>query len=458
MKKLILSATLLQLATANASIVAIMDSGTDISHKELAPKAWVNKKEIAGSDIDNDGSGLPGDINGWDFTENSPKVFNDKYNHLITSDVKKFYNLIGKLDLGTINQMEYSWLKAASENEKFRNQADFIGSYAHGTHVAGIAAKGVAKAEVLSMKILPTEYQEVLGPVVAEPLQYELFETDTTIAQLKDQLVEVALSQTTEMAAMSGYLAHHKVDVVNQSFGIGTNQAVNMIYSAFVSTIKRVPTEAELVDLYIAYFGTLLSSGEEIFKASSETLFIVAAGNDGSDNDKLPDYPSTIEAENKIVVAATLGYSELAEFSNYGATKVEVAAPGVAINSTAPAQNYLPMSGTSQAAPFVTNAIAQVKDMNPALKALDIKKIILGTVDVKAWLAGKVATSGIVNKARAVKAAELSKTLPLDKAISQARATIADVPVQKSLSQKLKGMTLKIKPVRPSLLVKKPII
>ena len=192
-----------------------------------------------------------------------------------------------------------------------------------------------------------------------------------------------------------------------------------------------------------------------MFAAAPDTLFIVAAGNDNSNNDIRPDYPANIESDNKIVVAATVGYKSLAEFSNYGATKVDVAAPGVAISSTAPTNAYIALSGTSQAAPYVTNVIAAIKDVNPALTGRDLKSIVLGTVDVKAWLKGRVATSGIVNKARALKAAELAKTQTVDLAISNARVTMADVPVEKSFANRPMALNFKFKPVRPSLLIKK---
>lgn len=459
MKKLITLATLLQLGTASASVVAVMDTGTDISHKDLAPKTWVNKKEVAGSTTDLDGSGLPGDINGWDFTEGSAKVFNDKYNYLVTDDVKKFYTLYAKYETKTINKTEFDWLKAAVDNKPFMNQANFVGSYAHGTHVGGIAALNNPKAEVMSLKILPTVYQEYVAPEKKEPVQLELdFAPGISVDQFREEVIKAALSQVEEMIPMNSYLNFHKVDVVNQSFGIGFMQAAGFLQAGFIEAVKREPTEDELIDMIVTYFGTLAQVGPEMFKVAPNTLFVVAAGNDSSDNDALPDYPADIQAPNKIVVAATLGYSEIAEFSNFGATKVDVAAPGVAIQSTGPAQSYLHMSGTSQAAPFVTSAISLAKDLNPALTASDIKSIILKTVDVKPWLKGKVATSGIVNKARVLRAAELAKTMNVEIAIQKAKLEIADVATPKSLAKRLPGMNIKYKPVRPSLLVKMPAL
>lgn len=461
MKKLITLATLLQLGTANASVVAIMDTGTDLSHKDLVVKSWTNKKEVAGSLVDLDGSGLPGDVNGWDFTEGSAKVFNDKYNYLITADVLKFYNLYAKYETKTINQEEFTVLKALVSDKAFMNQANFIGGYAHGTHVGGISALNNPKAEVMSLKILPTVYQELVAPTKSlgpVQLEFDFAPAKMTIEQYKEEIINSALEQLEQMVPLHSYLNFHKVDVVNQSFGIGFEAAVGFIAAGFMENLKREPTIPELSELVFTYFDTIALVGPEIFKVAPKTLFIIAAGNDSSDNDKLPDYPADIQAENKIVVAATFGYTEIAEFSNFGATKVDVAAPGVAINSTGPVQSYISMSGTSQAAPFVTNAIALAKDVNPALTAVDLKSIILKTVDVKPWLKGKVATSGIVNKARVLKAAELSKTMNVEVAINKAKAEIADVAVTKSFAKRLPGMNLKYKPVRPSLLVKIPAL
>ncbi len=459
MKKLVTLATLLQLSTASASVVAIMDTGTDISHKDLAPKAWTNKNEKEGSTVDLDGSGLPGDMHGWDFTENSAKVFNDKYNYLVTADVTKFYAIYAKYDLKTITATEFEWLKKTVENKAFMTQVDFVGGYAHGTHVGGIAALNNPKAEVMSLKILPTVYKEYVAPEKQEPVQLEFdFAPGITFDEFKAQVQKAAIEQIEEMLPLNTYLKFHKVDVVNQSFGIGFEQAVGFLHSAFLESVKRSPTDAELLESLQVYFGTLLVVGPELFKAAPDTLFVIAAGNDSSNNDSLPDYPASIQAPNRISVAATLGYSEIAEFSNYGKKLVDVAAPGVAIQSTGPAQSYIHMSGTSQAAPFVTSAISLVKDTNPALTVADIKSIILKTVDVKAWLKDKVATSGIVNKARALRAAELSKTMNVELAISKARAEIADVATPKSFAKRLPGMKINYKPVRPSLLVKMPAL
>jgi subtilisin family serine protease len=70
--------------------------------------------------------------------------------------------------------------------------------------------------------------------------------------------------------------------------------------------------------------------------SAPETLFVVAAGNDGKDVDITPYAPCNVEAPNLICIAATDNRDALAGFSNHGATHVDMAAPGVGIQSTVP--------------------------------------------------------------------------------------------------------------------------
>lgn len=452
--------TLVQLTTANASLIGIMDSGTDISHKDLAAKAWVNKNEKVGSLVDLDNDGLPGDVNGWDFTARSATVFNNKYNGLITDDVKTFFNYYSMFELGKLTKTspELLWLKAHTQDKVLMNKVDFVGSYIHGTHVAGISAINNSQAKIISFKIIPTVYKELQAVIPTAPKTGVInTPVDTTpgisVEEYTSKVLEDATGRIGQMEAIHGLLDFHGVDVVNQSFGIGFGDAVNFIKAGFIAEVKRMPTDAEIAAVVKQYFASLLANGPKMFEAAPSAVFVIAAGNDSLNNDLYPDYPASIQADNKIVVAATLGHKGLAEFSNYGATRVDVAAPGVAIISTAPTNTYIALSGTSQATPFVTNTIAAMKDLNPSLTAHDLKAIILGTVDVKPWLKGKVKTSGIVNKARALKAAELAKAQSVDLAISQAGAMVLDVAVEKSLVTKSKDLKIDFKPFRPSLLV-----
>ncbi|NLA25752.1 MAG: S8 family serine peptidase, partial [Bacteroidales bacterium] len=70
-------------------------------------------------------------------------------------------------------------------------------------------------------------------------------------------------------------------------------------------------------------------------------LVVCAAGNDALDNDLNPEYPSSYDCENIIAVAASNSAEDLASFSNFGATSVDVAAPGESILSTCITEDWV---------------------------------------------------------------------------------------------------------------------
>jgi subtilisin family serine protease len=126
-------------------------------------------------------------------------------------------------------------------------------------------------------------------------------------------------------------------------------------------------------------------------------LFVAAAGNNGANADASPHYPSSYNLPNIISVAATDHNDQLASFSNYGATSVDLAAPGVNILSTFPGSTYGSISGTSMATPHVSGAAGLVFGRFPSIGHLDAKGLILNSVDPLPNLAGVVLTGGRLN-------------------------------------------------------------
>ena len=147
--------------------------------------------------------------------------------------------------------------------------------------------------------------------------------------------------------------------------------------------------------------------------AEADIVFIAAAGNDGMNIDNNPQYPASYTSEAVISVAATDRNDALANFSNYGATSVDLAAPGVGIVSTVPGNSYASFSGTSMATPHVAGAAALALAVDPTLTVSQLRSGLLGTVDAVGDLAGKMVTGGRLNVGRLVESLASDPTVPL---------------------------------------------
>lgn len=230
---------------SDSVVIAVIDSGVDYPHEDLAANMWKNPKEIPGNGIDDDNNGYVDDVYGID-------TAND------TSDP----------------------IDVVAEDG------------GHGTHVAGIIAavgdngRGVVgvswNAKIMALKFLTTGGGSTSDAI--ECLEY-------VVAQKKAGVNIVA---------------------INGSWGGG----------GFSQTLKDSIEAANNLGI----------------------LFIAAAGNDGSDNDVTPQYPSSYDLSGIIAVAATDQNDVLADFSNYGATSVDLSAPGTNILSSTP-RAFLPKSG-----------------------------------------------------------------------------------------------------------------
>jgi hypothetical protein len=140
----------------------------------------------------------------------------------------------------------------------------------------------------------------------------------------------------------------------------------------------------------------------DAINACPGTLFVFAAGNGGSDqigdnNDSFPIYPCNYTSANIVCVAATTRGDVLAGFSNYGATSVDLAAPGVAILSTKPGGFYQFADGTSMASPHVAGVAALRLALSPAATVGQLRNALLSSVDARPALSGKVASGGRLN-------------------------------------------------------------
>lgn len=134
----------------------------------------------------------------------------------------------------------------------------------------------------------------------------------------------------------------------------------------------------------------------------ADILFIAAAGNSaGNNNDLNPFYPASHDLPNIISVAAIDINNQLASFSCFGKTTVDIAAPGVNILSTVAANpgigTYSAYNGTSMATPHVTGAAVLYKALHPNANYIEIKNAILNAARPVPALTDKTVTGGVLD-------------------------------------------------------------
>jgi len=143
---------------------------------------------------------------------------------------------------------------------------------------------------------------------------------------------------------------------------------------------------------------------EDVIRKAYENdiLFVAAAGNASTNNDRSPHYPSSYDVPNVISVAALDRHDQLASFSNYGVKSVAIAAPGVEILSTWLGNQYEEKSGTSMATPVISGVAALILSENPKLSVADLRKRLMDSTDPIVALKGKTVSGGRINAAKAL--------------------------------------------------------
>ncbi|MEA9357715.1 S8 family peptidase [Bacteriovorax sp. PP10] len=175
------------------------------------------------------------------------------------------------------------------------------------------------------------------------------------------------------------YAAKNGAKIINCSFGKGQNEGKNLI----PDTLKYIQDK----------YGVLV---------------IAAAGNDTSDIDKYPTYPASHKSDNLLIIASTTKTGALSSFSNYGKVNVDVAAPGSDVFSTTPGNRYASMSGTSMASPTTTGVAAEILSHYPNLSPLQLKQVIMDSVNTDYRYKDKMITGGRIDL---LKGLELARSI-----------------------------------------------
>lgn len=160
-------------------------------------------------------------------------------------------------------------------------------------------------------------------------------------------------------------------------------------------------------------FGYYTISDKELVKLrralryaqEKDVVLVFSAGNNTWNNDKTAFYPAnfTTEFDNVISVGASDQQDQRFKASSYGQKSVDVFAPGVDIIVPVGGERYILTSGTSEAAPITTGVVALMRELNPALSAAQIKKILIQSVDPIESLKNISVSGGRINAEKALR-------------------------------------------------------
>lgn len=420
-------------------VVAVIDSGIDIEHEDLKDKIWVNKGEVPGNGIDDDGNGYIDDVNGWNFIggKDGQNVDQDTY------EITRLYKqLNAKYEGKTAEQVAdkeefalYQEVKEGFEKEvkRISEQASgFMGFYERYE-----LAKGQLR-EALEVEELSEESLEGFNPEDDELKEAKAVLQFAIMNGLSDEQMQEGNKYFTRYLEynynpdfdsrqivgddykdlndrdygnndVTGPDAQHGTHVAGIIAAVRGNQIGmdGIADPVKIMVVRAVPNGDERDKdvanaIYYAVdngaqvinmsFGKAYSPQKEAVDAAVRyaqekgVLLVHAAGNEGKNIDEENNFPtkrflsSRKSAKNWLEIGASSWGSEqtfVAGFSNYGRKTVDVFAPGVDIYSTTPGNEYESLSGTSMAAPVTTGVAALIMAYYPEYSAEDVKKIIL---------------------------------------------------------------------------------
>lgn len=109
-------------------VVAVIDSGIDITHEDLQGKIWTNEDEIAGNGIDDDKNGYVDDVHGWNFIGGKDGSQVDNDSHELTREyirLKAKYADVEEEDVKRKNKEEFAYWERINANfEESKKEAE----------------------------------------------------------------------------------------------------------------------------------------------------------------------------------------------------------------------------------------------------------------------------------------------------------------------------------------------
>jgi subtilisin family serine protease len=421
-------------------VVAIIDSGVDTTHEDLAPNLWKNTREIAGNGKDDDNNGYIDDVHGWNFIGGPDGSQIDRDTYEVTRLYAQYHARYATANPDTLSataRAEYAEYREVEDafdakREEAAQDLQHVQMIAFAVDRFDAMLKqhlGVDSLTVERVAAIRSPRNDIRQ---AQQAYLELASQGVTPAVIQEELerlknlMEYGLNPEFDPRAIVGddyadtserYYGNADVQGPDAKHGTHVAGIVGAVRGNGICTdgiapavelmvIRAVPdgderdkdianairfaadNGAQVINMSFGKgFSPYKSAVDDAvrYADSKGVLMVHAAGNSSEDIDSAANFPNRYfldgdSAKHWIEVGASSwqGPEQLAApFSNFGRQRVHVFAPGAAIMAPTPGNGCEPLSGTSMAAPVVSGVAALLMGYFPELTAGEVKRIIM---------------------------------------------------------------------------------
>jgi subtilisin family serine protease len=422
--------------------VAIIDSGIDVDHEDLASTTWTNADEVPGNDKDDDGNGYVDDVRGWNFIggPDGNNVNQDTYELTrIYVDLRERFADVDSSAVDPEHRDAYQRFQEIKNTfrEKREQAKQELANVRKARDAVEFSEKVLTKhlgVETLSREAVDTIstskqdvtrardillyfYRQNLSPEdiydyydhLQRKVEYNYNPDFNPRSIVGDDYADKSerVYGNNDVAGPDPHHGTHVGGIVaaGRNNDVGIDGVANGVR---IMSVRAVPNGDERdkdvanairyavdngADVINMSFGKAYSPHKAVVDAavryadSLGVLMVHAAGNDGENVDSTSNYPTrryldggTAQLWIEVGASSWKGKPNLvAPFSNYGEETVDVFAPGRAIYSTVPGNEYERNDGTSMAAPMVSGVAALIMAYYPGLTPKQVRRIILDT-------------------------------------------------------------------------------